>query len=200
MKNKPDEFPPQHQDVQPGREYKMDPKPEYIRQGYIGSGKLTNKVALITGGDSGIGRAIAVHFAREGADVVIAYLDEHKDADDTRKLIENEGRKSLVLCGDIGNSEFCRHAVQKTIDTFGKLDVLVNNAAEQHHHDSLSEIPDQEIEKVFRTNVLSMFYLTKEALKWLGDGSSIINTTSVTAFRGSNHLIDYASTKGAILS
>ncbi|MGZ5242948.1 MAG: SDR family oxidoreductase [Bacteroidia bacterium] len=197
---KPKKLPAQHQNEHPGDEYKMEPQPEYIRKGYKGSGKLKNKVAIVTGGDSGIGRAISVHFAREGADVVIVYLKEHTDAKDTQKLVEEEGQKCLLIAGDLGNSKFCKKVVDKTIDEFGKLDVLVNNAAEQHFEEDFTKISDEQMENTFRTNIFSMFYLTKAALKHMKKGSSIVNCTSITAYRGSSHLIDYASTKGAILS
>ena len=197
---KPKKLPAQHQNEHPGDEYKMDPQPEYIRKGYKGSGKLKDKVAIVTGGDSGIGRAISVHFAREGADVIIVYLNEHTDAEDTKSLVEEEGRKCLLLAGDLGNSEFCLQVIDKTIEEFGKIDVLVNNAAEQHFEEDFTKISDEQMEKTFRTNIFSMFYLTKAALKHMKKGASIVNCTSITAYRGSSHLIDYASTKGAILS
>lgn len=197
---KPKKLPAQHQKDHPGDEYKMEPQPEYIRKGYKGSDKLKNKVAIVTGGDSGIGRAISVHFAREGADVVIVYLNEHTDAEDTKQLVEEEGRKCLLISGDLGSSKFCKKVVDKTIDEFGKIDVLVNNAAEQHFEEEFTKISDEQMENTFRTNIFSMFYLTKAALKHMKKGSSIVNCTSITAYRGSSHLIDYASTKGAILS
>ncbi|MGZ5304959.1 MAG: SDR family oxidoreductase, partial [Bacteroidia bacterium] len=142
----------------------------------------------------------SVHFAREGADVVIVYLKEHTDAKDTQKLVEEEGQKCLLIAGNLGNSKFCKKVVDKTIDEFGKLDVLVNNAAEQHFEEDFTKISDEQMENTFRTNIFSMFYLTKAALKHMKKGSSIVNCTSITAYRGSSHLIDYASTKGAILS
>lgn len=195
---KPDSVPAQKQDTQPGKEHKMTPQPEYIRESYKGSDKLKNKVALISGGDSGIGRAVAVHFAREGADVAIVYLNEDTDAKDTRKLVEKEGRKCLLLAGDIGKESFCKQAVKKTVDELGKLDILVNNAAEQHEQTDLKDISDDQLQRTFQTNIFSMFYMTKAALEHLKKGSCIINTTSVTSYRGSHHLMDYASTKGAI--
>ncbi len=197
---RPKKLPAQHQQEHPGDEYKMDPQPEYIRKGYKGSDKLKNKVAIVTGGDSGIGRAISVHFAREGADVVIVYLNEHTDAEDTKQLVEKEGGKCLLIAGDLGDAKFCRKVIDKTIDEFGKLDILINNAAEQHFEEEFTKIPDEQMENTFRTNIFSMFYLTKAALKHMKKGASIVNCTSITAYRGSSHLIDYASTKGAILS
>lgn len=192
-------FPKQKQSP-PGKEKKMIPEPEVIRGSYQGSGKLKNNVALITGGDSGIGRSVAVHFAREGATCVIVYLSENRDAKDTQKMVEKEGRKCLLIKGDIGDEAFCKSCISQTIKEFGKLDILVNNAAEQTPKESLEEIDAKQIEKTFKTNIFSFFYLTKYALPHLKKGSSIINTTSVTAYRGSEHLLDYSSTKGAIVS
>ncbi|MBC5994092.1 SDR family oxidoreductase [Pontibacter cellulosilyticus] len=200
MSKKPKSVPPQEQKDQPGDEYKMTPQPEYIREGYQGSAKLKGKVALITGGDSGIGRAVAVHFAREGADIAIVYLDEKKDADDTKQLIEKEGRKCVTISGDIGDEAFCKKAVTQTVKELGKLDILVNNAAEQHEQQDLKDIKKEQLKKTFETNIFSMFYMTKAALEHLKEGSCIVNTTSVTSYRGSHHLMDYASTKGAITS
>jgi NAD(P)-dependent dehydrogenase (short-subunit alcohol dehydrogenase family) len=196
----PKKFPPQEQEHQPGVEGKMDPEPISVDPNYKGSGKLKDKAILITGGDSGIGKSAAIYFAKEGADVAIVYLDETSDADDTRRQIEDEGRKCLLIPGDVGNESFCKVAVEKTIETFGKLDVLVNNAAEQHPQDSLLNISSEQLEKTFRTNIFSMFYLTKAALPHLKKGASIINTASVTAYEGNPTLIDYSSTKGAIVS
>jgi NAD(P)-dependent dehydrogenase (short-subunit alcohol dehydrogenase family) len=195
--SKPKEFPDQQQS-QPGDEHKMNPKPIIIRDGYKGGDKLLNKVALITGGDSGIGRAVAVHFAREGADIAIVYLEEDRDAEDTKKMIEKEGRKCLLIPGDVGDKKFCRDAVERTVSEFGKLNILVNNAAEQHSAPSLEEMDMDNMEKTFRTNIFSMFYITQAALKYLNERDSIINSTSITSYRGSDHLLDYASTKGAI--
>jgi len=178
----------------------MTPKPKSDDTKYQGSGKLRNKVALITGGDSGIGRAVAIFFAKEGADVAIAYLNEHDDAKETKKLVEQEGRKCITLAGDIGDEEFCQAAVQKTVDELGKLDILVNNAAEQHPQESIEDITAEQLERTFRTNIFSMFYLSKAALKHLKEGSTIINTTSVTAYKGNQQLLDYSSTKGAIVA
>lgn len=192
--------PPQHQKQQPGIESEMTPKPKSDDAKYQGSGKLRDKVALITGGDSGIGRAVAIFFAKEGADVAIAYLNEHDDAKETKKLVEQEGRKCITLAGDIGDEEFCQAAVQKTVDELGRLDILVNNAAEQHPQESIEDITAEQLERTFRTNIFSMFYLSKAALKHLKEGSTIINTTSVTAYKGNQQLLDYSSTKGAIVA
>ncbi|HSI44268.1 MAG TPA: SDR family oxidoreductase [Methylotenera sp.] len=192
--------PPQHQEVQPGLESKMYPKPIYIDENYVGSGKLEGKVAIITGGDSGIGRAVAVHYAVEGADVVIAYLNEHKDAEETKGLIEATGKKCLLMPGDVGDEGFCKTLVEKTISEFTKLDIVVNNAAVQFPQKSLTDISQKQLEDTFRTNIFAMFYLTKAALPHLKEDSHIINTTSVTAYRGSAALLDYSSTKGAIVS
>lgn len=197
---KPESVPAQKQATQPGKEHEMTPQPEYIRDTYKGGDKLKDKVALITGGDSGIGRAVAVHFAREGADVAILYLNEDKDAEETKQLIEAEGRKCVTMAGDVGDEKFCQEAVQRTVKELGKLDVLVNNAAEQHEQTDLKDISKEQLQKTFQTNIFGMFYMTKAALEHLKEGSSIINTTSVTSYRGSHHLMDYASTKGAITS
>lgn len=191
---------PKQKQVPPGQEHQMIPEPEIIKDTYKGSNKLKDKVALITGGDSGIGRAVAVHFAREGAKVAINYLSEERDANDTKKIVEKEGRECLLIKGDISLERFCEHCINQTIKHFGKLDILVNNAAEQHPRESVEWITSIQIEETFKTNIFSFFYLTKYALPHLSKGSSIINTTSVTAYRGSEHLIDYASTKGAIVS
>ncbi|HSP87052.1 MAG TPA: SDR family oxidoreductase [Ignavibacteriaceae bacterium] len=196
-KTKPKKFPPQSQ-KEPGKEYKMHPLPEVIRKDYKGGEKLKNKVALITGGDSGIGRAVAVHFAREGADIAILYLNEDKDALETKKMVEDEKRKCLLIAGDIRDKKFCKDAVEKAYKKFGKLNILVNNAAEQHSHNSLKEMDLDLMEKTFQTNIFAMFYITKAALKYLSKGDIILNTSSVTSYRGSDHLIDYSSTKGAI--
>lgn len=191
-------FPPQHQDRQPGLRAPMQPKPS--TENYQGSGKLNGKVALITGGDSGIGRAVAIAFAREGADVVIVYLNEHDDANETRRLVEEAGQNCLTLAGDVGDESFCQEVIRQTIDHYGQLDILVNNAGEQHPKEDLTEISAEQLERTFRTNIFSMFFLTKAALPQLKEGSSIINSTSVTAYRGSPQLLDYSATKGAITS
>ena len=177
----------------------MNPAPEYVPR-FKGSGRLKNKVALITGGDSGIGRAAAIAMAREGADVAFVYLEEQRDADDTVQLIEAENKQALAVQGDIGEEAFCREAVRRTVDTFGKLDILVNNAAEQHLRNRLEDISAEQLERTFRSNVFGYFYMTKAALPHLKEGSSIINTTSITAYKGSAHLIDYSATRGAIVS
>jgi NAD(P)-dependent dehydrogenase (short-subunit alcohol dehydrogenase family) len=193
-------LPPQHQDRQPGLESEMTPKPSAEDAQYRGSGKLQGKVALITGGDSGIGRAVAIMYAREGADVAIVYLDEHEDANETKRQVEQESRRCLLIAGDIGDPAFCEQVVEQTVRELGKLDILVNNAAEQHPQKRLEDISAEQLERTFRTNIFAMFYLTKAALKHLGEGGTIVNTTSVTAYRGSPALVDYASTKGAIVA
>lgn len=191
--------PPQHQSRQPGIESVMRPRPEAEDDDYRPANKLKDLVALITGGDSGIGRAVAIMFAKEGADVAIVYLDEHEDAQETKDRIEQLGRQCITLAGDVGDPSFCEDAVSLTVDEFGKLDVLVNNAAEQHPQESLLDITPEQLERTFRTNIFSYFYMAREALKHLGPGGAIINTSSVTAYRGSDHLVDYASTKAAIV-
>jgi NAD(P)-dependent dehydrogenase (short-subunit alcohol dehydrogenase family) len=178
----------------------MNPRPQYIREGYLGSERLVGRVALITGGDSGIGRAVAVHFAREGADVAIAYLNEDEDAEETRRLVEAEGRRCIAFRGDLGYEERCRECVTRVVDTFGRVDILVNNAAEQHVCEDLAEIPAEQVERTFRSNIFAQIYLTKAALPHMKAGASIICTTSITAYRGQPTLVDYASTKGAILA
>ena len=200
MTDKPENIPPQQQDQQPGLEREMTPAPEFESPDYKGSGKLYGKVALITGGDSGIGRAVAVYFAREGANVAIVYLDEHEDAEETKKQVEDEGKRCLTISGDVGDETFCREAVEKTVSEFGKLDVLVNNAGEQHPQKSIEDISAAQLERTFRTNIFGMFFMTKAALKHLPEGSAIVNSSSVTAFRGSGSLLDYAATKGAIVA
>jgi NAD(P)-dependent dehydrogenase (short-subunit alcohol dehydrogenase family) len=190
--------PPQHQERRPGIESAMRPRPMVEKREYRGADKLAGKVALITGGDSGIGRAVAILFAREGADVSVAYLDEHGDAAETRRLVEREGRRCALIAGDLGDEETCRVAVEKTLAEFGKLDILVNNAGEQHPRDRLEDVSREQLERTFRTNIFAYFFLTKAALPHLREGSAIINTTSVTAYRGNAQLIDYSATKGAI--
>lgn len=193
------DIPPQSQEHQPGREHMMRPAPEFAPR-FKGSGRLQDKVALITGGDSGIGRAAAVAMAREGAHIAFVYLEERRDADETVRLIEAENRQALAIQGDIGDEAVCRDAVRQTVETFGKLDILVNNAAEQHLRDRLEDISAEQLERTFRSNVFGYFYMTKAALPHLGEGSSIINTTSVNAYKGSAHLMDYSATRGAIVS
>jgi NAD(P)-dependent dehydrogenase (short-subunit alcohol dehydrogenase family) len=192
--------PPQHQENQPGSEAEMTPKPRFEGRSHQGSQKLQGKVALITGGDSGIGRAVAIAYAKEGADVIISYLNEHADADDTKARIEQENRRCLAIAGDLGSESFCQEVIQKVIDEFGQLDILVNNAGEQHPQNSIEDISAEQLERTFRTNIFAMFFLTKAAMPHLKEGSSIINTTSVTAYRGSPWLLDYSATKGAIVS
>ena len=192
--------PPQKQSRRPGRQEPMRPQPQAICDSYRPAGKLTDQVAIITGGDSGIGRSVAVAFAMEGADVVVSYLDEHDDAKETARLVEETGRKCLLLAGDIGRESYCNKLVNSAVTQFGRLDILVNNAAEQHPQKSIADIDDAQLEKTFRTNIFAMFYLVKAALPHLKAGSTIINTTSVTAYRGSPELLDYASTKGAIVA
>ena len=190
----------QTQEVQPGIEQAMDPAPVIIRDNYRGSGKLQGKTALITGGDSGIGRAVAIHFAREGADVAIVYLNENQDAVDTKKMVEAEGRECLLIPGNIREESFCKEAVEKAIGQFGKLNILVNNAAEQHPKDDIREISAQQLEETFSTNIFSFFYFTQAVLPHFQEGDVIVNTTSVTAYHGSPALLDYSSTKGAIVA
>jgi len=196
----PDEnqtLPPQQQ-PEPGKESEMNPRPEYRGEDYKAAGKLQGKVAIITGGDSGIGRSVAVLFAREGADVAILYLDQHQDAEETKRAVEEQGGKCLTFAGDVADRDVCSKVIDETLGTFGKLDILVNNAAEQHPQEKLEDISEDQWEKTFRTNIFGMFQMTKAALPHLKKGASIINTTSVTAYKGSPQLLDYSSTKGAI--
>lgn len=197
---KPKAVPAQKQSRQPGIEARMNPRPQSRAAQHKGSGKLAGKVALITGGDSGIGRAVAVLFAREGADVAIVFLNEHEDANETKRLVQAEGRKCILIPGDIGYERFCRDAVERTVNELGKLDILVNNAGEQHVQESIEDIDREQLERTFRTNIFGMFFMTKAALKHMKKGSAIVNTTSVTAYEGNPMLIDYSSTKGAIVS
>ncbi|PBB05777.1 SDR family oxidoreductase [Salimicrobium humidisoli] len=192
--------PKQGQSHQPGVEGKMDPKPLHADEDYRSGDKLKGKVALITGADSGIGRSVAIGYAKEGADVAISYLEEHQDAEDTAKLIEAEGQKALLLPGDIGDETHCKNIVEKTVSEFGKLDVLVNNAAEQHPTDDLLNISAEQLEQTFRTNIFSMFHLTKAAIPHLERGSSIINTASINPYTGNPQLVDYTSSKGAVVA
>ncbi len=195
---KPTKFEPQKQTL-PGYQGQMVPEPEVIRKGYKGSGKLQGKVALITGGDSGIGRSVAVHFAREGADVAVSFLSEVKDAKATQALVEAEGQKCILIKGDIRSEKFCQKAVETIIQKLGGINILVNNAAIQFPQKSLPDISNKQLLETFETNIFSFFYLGKAALKYMKAGDSIINTSSVTTYRGSEHLVDYASTKGAIV-
>jgi NAD(P)-dependent dehydrogenase (short-subunit alcohol dehydrogenase family) len=191
-------FPKQHQ-ARPGLEAEIEPRPRYRAPMYRAAGKLARKSALITGGDSGIGRAVAVLYAREGADVAIVYLpEEEKDARETMAVVEEEGRRCLLLPGDVQDPEFCRDAVQRTVKEFGKLDILVNNAAYQHHQESIDDLDVAQFERTFRTNIFGYFYMAKAALKHLKPGGAIVNTGSITGLEGSAKLLDYASTKGAI--
>jgi len=194
--------PPQHQNQQPGVEAEMEPRPQYIDPDYKAAGKLEGKVAVITGGDSGIGRAIAVHFAAEGADVVINYYgdQEEEDAEKTIRLIQDYGGKGISIKGDISDEEFCQFLVKKTLEEYGKVDVIVNNAAQQYPQESIEDITQFQLEKTFKTNIFSMFYLVKAAVPLLEEGSRIINTASVTAYKGNAKLLDYSTTKGAIIS
>ena len=192
-------LPAQKQDNQPGREDEMRPQPDYEPK-FPGCGQLKDKVALITGGDSGIGRGVAVAMAREGAKIAIAYLEEHKDADETVKAVEAEGSRAIKMAGDVGDEKFCRDSVEKTVKEFGRIDILVNNAAEQHETEDFREIEAKQIERTFRTNIFSFFFMAKHALRHMKKGASIINTTSVTAYKGHKMLLDYSATKGAIVT
>ena len=192
-------FPPQHQE-QPGVEKEMTPRPVSGRDEYRGSGRLAGKAALITGGDSGIGRAVAIAFAREGADVAFAYLSEEQDARETREIVEQAGVRCLALRGDVVEEQFCEKLVSRVAESFGKLDILVNNAAEQHYAETIEDITAEQWERTFRTNIFAYFYLAKAAVRRMKVGGRIINTTSVTAYKGNPVLLDYSSTKGAIVS
>ncbi|WP_058308165.1 SDR family oxidoreductase [Gracilibacillus massiliensis] len=199
MANKQKEvLPKQHQDRQPGFEYKMNPLPACTNLNYQGSNKLKDKVAIISGGDSGIGRSVAIHFAKEGAHIAIIYLDEDQDANDTKKMVETEGVSCSLFRGDISDSTFCNEVVEKVLAEHAKLDILVNNAAVQYPQQDFLKITDDQLERTFRVNIFSYFYLTRAALPHLKQGSAIINTSSITAYKGSENLIDYSSTKGAI--
>jgi len=198
--NFPMSIPEQKQDKQPGFETLMNPKPIFENPNFKGSNKLMNKVAVITGGDSGIGKAVALAYAREGADIAIIYLDEHEDAEETKKLIEAKGRKCILIPGDIGDDLFCISAVSKTIKELSNIDILVNNAGEQHPQNSIEDITKEQLERTFKTNIFSMFYMVKATLPHLKEGATIINTSSITAYKGHETLIDYSSTKGAIVT
>lgn len=200
MKKKKAVQPEQHQERQPGYEYEMKPLPEYADETYKGSGKLAGKTAVITGGDSGIGRAVSLLFAKEGADVAVLYLDEHEDAAITKSLIEKEGRRCELYHGDIGGPEFCETIVEQVVKTFKTIDILVNNAAVQYPQTSVLDISNEQLLETFRVNFFSYVYMTKAVLPHMKKGSCIINSSSVTAYKGNDQLIDYASTKGAITS
>src|ERR1043166_8054235 len=193
--------PPQSQQHQPGREAEMTPRPEFLPR-FPGAGKLKDKVALITGGDSGIGRSVAVHMAREGADIAIIYLEEHEDAAETKRYVEAEGRRCLTLAGDVAKEGFCREAVDKTVEKLGRLDILVNNAAEQHvkNPENALDISQQQLQQTYQTNIFGYFYMAKAAVEQMKEGASIVNTASVTAYKGNEELLDYSATKGAIVA
>lgn len=198
--NEKQTLPPQQQNKQPGIESEMNPLPVWEDKNYKGSDKLKGKVAIITGGDSGIGRAVSVLFAKEGATVVIVYLNEHDDAQKTKEAVEKQGQQCLLLSGDVGQEEFCQHIVDETIKQYSRIDILINNAAEQHPQNSIEDITSAQLERTFRTNIFSFFYLTKAALPYMTAGSTIINTASVTAYEGNETLLDYSSTKGAVVT
>lgn len=191
---------PQHQDSRPGREYAMTPEPVYISEGYAAAGKLRGRIAIITGADSGIGRAVAVHFAKEGANVVLLYLEEHRDVKVTEEEVAAAGVEYLLFAGDVGNAEHCKRVVTETVAKWGSIDILVNNAGEQHPQKQLEDISDNQWQRTFQTNIFGMFLLTKLSLPHMKAGAVIINTTSVTAYKGNPILLDYSSTKGAITS
>jgi NAD(P)-dependent dehydrogenase (short-subunit alcohol dehydrogenase family) len=187
-----------HEDRLPGHESALEPKPDWEPR-YPGSGRLKGKVALITGADSGIGRAVAALFAREGADIAISYLCEHEDAAKTKKIVEREGRRAITIAGDLGDKAFCEATVKQTVDELGGLDILINNAGEQHYDEDIGNITEEQLKRTFQTNIFSMFFLTQAALPHLKNGSAIVNCTSETTYKGSPGLLDYSSTKGAIL-
>lgn len=191
--------PAQVQNRQPGLQSGMRPRPQVMPR-FPGSGRLAGKTAVVTGGDSGIGQAVAILFAREGANVAILYLDETEDARKTAQMVRDEGGECLTIAGDVGDEQFCRKAVQQVVDRFGGIDVLVNNAAEQHPREEIAEISPEQLERTFRTNIFGYFYMTQSALPHIPEGGAIVNTTSVTAYRGSKQLLDYSSTKGAIVA
>lgn len=186
-----------HEDALPGHESALEPQPEWQPR-YPGSGRLAGKVALVTGADSGIGRAVAALFAREGADIVIAYLCEHDDAEKTAEIVRSEGRKAITVAADLGEKSACDNVVRQAIDAFGRLDILVNNAGEQHPDKDIRDISEEQLRRTFQTNIFAMFFMTQAALPHLGKGAAIVNCTSVTMYQGSKELLDYSSTKGAI--
>ena len=188
-----------HEDQLPGHESQLEPKPEWEPR-YPGSGRLEGKVALITGADSGIGRAVAALFAREGADIAIHYLCEHDDAQKTKQMVEAEGRRAIAIAGDVGDKAECERAVRETIGTFGKLDILVNNAAEQHPDEEITDITEEQLKRTFQTNIFGYFFMAQAARPHLKEGAAIVNCTSVTTYKGSEALLDYSSTKGAIVA
>lgn len=190
-------MPPIHEDSLPGSEAALRPAPDWQPR-FRGSDRLKDKAAIVTGGDSGIGRAVAALFAREGADVAIVYLNEHEDAKETAAIVEREGRRALTIAGDLGDPAFGTKVVERTIEAFGKLDILVNNAGEQHPDEDIGNISDAQLRRTFQTNIFSMFYMVQAALPQLGDGAAIVNCTSVTSYQGSKELLDYSATKGAI--
>jgi NAD(P)-dependent dehydrogenase (short-subunit alcohol dehydrogenase family) len=190
--------PPIHEESKlPGHESELEPKPDWTPR-YPGSGRLKDKVAIVTGGDSGIGRAVAALYAREGADVAIFYLCEHDDAQKTKAIVEGEGRRAICVPGDLGSKGFCERAVQQVVDTFGKLDILVNNAGEQHPDEKIEDITEEQLRRTFQTNIFSMFFMVQAGMPHLKEGAAIINCTSETMYKGSPMLLDYSSTKGAI--
>lgn len=193
-------FPPQHQHQRPGIESEMNPKPQFQGHAYKPAGKLSGKVAVITGGDSGIGRAVALAYAKEGADIAIVYLNEHSDAEETKSYVEQQGRRCILIAGDIGDQEVCKQAIRQIIDEYSAINILVNNAAEQHPQDHIEDISAEQLERTFSTNVFGMFYMTIAAMPYLQKDDVIINTASITAYRGSANLLDYSSSKGAVVS
>ncbi|WP_193790103.1 SDR family oxidoreductase [Paenibacillus beijingensis] len=193
-------FPPQHQNKQPGIESEMNPLPVYDSPDYRPGGKLAGKKAIVTGGDSGIGRAVAVAFAKEGADVAIVYLSEQSDAEETKRVIDKLGRTCMLIPGDVGDAAFCAQAVEQTVRQLGQLDIIVNNAAEQHPQQRFEDITEEQLTQTFRTNIFSMFHMVKAGLPHLKPGAAIVNTASITAYKGNPMLIDYSSTKGAIVT